>query len=141
MKYTTKTEYGLNCLVYMARHGGIQPITIKEIAAAEKYSPTYIEKILQSLRTAKIVSASHGNHGGYVLARRPNEITLKEVIDALEGSTFDVYCEPETRDQIVCTHYCACGVKPVWQKAKTLLDQYFVSVTLETLMNGAAVEA
>lgn len=136
MKYTTKTEYGLNCLVYMARHGGLQPITIKEIAAAEKYSPTYIEKILQSLRAAKIVAAQHGNHGGYVLAKRPDEITLKEVIEALEGGTFDIFCEPETRDQIVCTHYCACGVKPVWKKAKSLLDDYFASVTLEMILVG-----
>lgn len=136
MKYTTKTEYGLNCLVYMARHGGLQPITIKEISAAEKYSPTYIEKILQNLRSAKIVGAQHGNHGGYVLAKRPEEITLKEVIVALEGGTFDVFCEPETRDQIVCTHYCACGVKPVWQKAKVLLDNYFESITLEMILNN-----
>lgn len=136
MKYTTKTEYGLNCLIYMARHGGLQPITIKEIAAAEKYSPTYIEKILQNLRAARIVAAQHGNHGGYVLAKAPEAITLKEVIEALEGGTFDVFCEPETRDQIVCTHYCACGVKPVWQKAKSLLDAYFASVTLDMIMNG-----
>lgn len=136
MKYTTKTEYGLNCLIYMARHGGLQPITIKEIAAAEKYSPTYIEKILQNLRQAKIVAAQHGNQGGYVLAKRPEAITLKDVIVALEGGTFDVFCEPETRGQIVCTHYCACGVKPVWQKAKSLLDQYFDSITLEMILNN-----
>lgn len=136
MKYTTKTEYGMNCLVYMARHGGLQPITIKEIAAAEKYSPTYIEKILQNLRAAKIVAAQHGNHGGYILAKRPDEITFKEVIEALEGHTFDVFCEPQTRDQIVCTHYCGCGVKPVWQKAKNLLDNYFASVTLEMILNN-----
>lgn len=136
MKYTTKTEYGLNCLIYMAKHGGLQPITIKEIAAAEQYSPTYIEKILQNLRAARIVAAQHGNHGGYVLAKPPEEITLKEVIVALEGGTFDVFCDPETRDQIVCTHYCACGVKPVWQKAKSILDAYFDSVTLDMIMSG-----
>ena len=136
MKYTTKTEYGLNCLLYMARHGGPQPITIKEIAAAEKYSPTYVEKILQSLRASKIVAAQHGNQGGYVLARQPGEITLKEVIESLEGETFDVFCEPQTRDQIVCTHYGACGVKPVWKKAKHLLDGFFSSVTLEMILNN-----
>ncbi|MBP9733966.1 MAG: Rrf2 family transcriptional regulator [Candidatus Omnitrophica bacterium] len=136
MKYTTKTEYGLNCLIYMAKHGGLEPITIKEIAAAEKYSLTYIEKILQSLRAAGIVAAQHGNHGGYVLAKDTQNITLKSVIDALEGSTFDIFCEPEARDQIVCTHYCACGVKPVWQKAKSLLDDYFGSVTLEMILNN-----
>ena len=136
MKYTTKTEYGLNCLVYMVRHGGLQPITIKEIATAEKYSPTYIEKILQNLRLAGIVASQHGNQGGYVLTRRPEDITLKDVIEALEGGTFDVFCEPETRDQIVCTHYCACGVKPIWQGAKNLLDRYFASITLKMIFEN-----
>ena len=134
MKYTTKTEYGLICLLYMAKHGGIQPITIKELAGAERYSRSYIEKIFQNLRDAKIVLAQHGNQGGYTLARPPEKITLKNVIEALEGQTFDVYCQPESREQIVCTHFCACGVKPVWRKAKKLLDDYFASVTLTQMM-------
>lgn len=136
MKYTTKTEYGLIGLLYMAKHGGIQPITIKELAGAENYSRPYVEKIFQNLREANIVRAQHGNQGGYVLARAPEKITMKEIIEALEGQTFEVYCEPEAREQIVCTHYCACGVKPVWQKAKKLLDEYFGSVTLAKMLEA-----
>jgi len=135
MKYTTKTEYGLQCLLYMAKHGDIQPITIKEVASVEKYSQPYIEKIFQSLRAANIVVAQHGNQGGYALARSPEQISLKEVIEALEGQTFEVYCEPHTREHIVCTHYCACEVTGVWMKAKELLDGYFGNVTLSQLVN------
>ena len=138
MRFTTKTEYGLVCLTYMVRHSkdGGQPITIKELVGAEDFSPAYIEKILQSLRAAKIVNAVHGSHGGYVLAKPPVEITVKEVIDALEGATFDIFCEPDVRKDITCTHFSLCGIKPLWGKTKEILDHFYNSVTLEMLMNN-----
>ena len=135
MRFTTKTEYGLICLIYMARQGDMKldPVSIKEIVTAEKYSPTYTEKILQHLRNAGIVSAQHGNQGGYVLARSPSEITFKEIVEALEGHTFDVFCEPDIRKEITCTHFTLCGVKPVWQKTKDILDQFYGSITLDMM--------
>ena len=80
-----------------------------------------------------MVAALHGNQGGYRLARKPSEITLKEVIDALEGGTFDVFCAPEKRPGLICTHFCLCGIKPVWRKTKDLLDNFFESITLDML--------
>ena len=135
MRFTTKTEYGLVCLIYMARHAKdeTQPITIKELVGAEDFSVPYIEKILQSLRAAKIVNAVHGSHGGYVLARPASEITVKEVIDALEGSTFDIFCEPEVRKDITCTHFSLCGIKPLWGKTKDALDHLYEGINLEAL--------
>jgi Rrf2 family protein len=133
MKFTTKTEYGLVCMIYMARHADRPCLTIKEIAAHENYPVPYIEKILQALRQAKLVKAHHGNQGGYSLAKKPSEITLKDVVDALEGSTFEVFCAPETRPDIVCTHFCLCGVKPVWRKTKQILDDFYGSITLEMM--------
>ena len=136
MKYTTKTEYGLVCMLYMAKHPEKTRFTIKELAKQENYPLPYIEKILQALRQAKLVVAQHGNQGGYSLAKKASEITLKEIVDALEGSTFDVFCAPTVREDIVCTHFCLCGVKPVWRKTKELLDQFYDSVTLEMLMKN-----
>ena len=135
MRFTTKTEYGLICLIYMARHAGrtIDPVSIKEIVAAEKYSQAYTEKILQNLRNAGIVAAQHGNQGGYILNRAPSEITFKEIVEALEGHTFDVFCEPDIRKEITCTHFNLCGVKPVWQKTKDILDQFYGSITLDMM--------
>ena len=69
------------------------------------------------------------------MARRPSQITLKEVIEALEGQTFDVFCEPQVREHIVCTHFCMCGTRPVWQRTKELLDDFYNSVTLEMIAN------
>ena len=131
MKFTTKTEYGLNCLIYMARRKAGEVVTIKDMASRENFSTTYIEKIFQRLKSAHIVDSQQGKRGGFTLVRKPSEITLREVIEALEGNTFDIYCEPEVREQIVCTHLCMCGIRPVWAKTKQLLDQFYGSVTLE----------
>ena len=133
MKFTTKTEYGLLCMIYLAKHQEADRVTIREIVAKEKYPLAYIEKILQALKKAGLVISHQGNHGGYSLARKSSEITLKQIIDALEGGTFDVFCQPDVREDIVCTHFCLCGVKPVWRKTKQLLDHFYGSVTLEMM--------
>jgi Rrf2 family transcriptional regulator, cysteine metabolism repressor len=133
MRFTTKTEYGVVSMVYLARHADRGFLTIKEIALQEDYPVPYIEKILQALKRAKLVLSVQGHHGGYRLARKASDITLKNVIDALEGATFEVFCAPQTRADIVCTHFCLCGIKPVWRRTKELLDQFYGSVTLEMM--------
>ena len=141
MKFTTKTEYGLVCLVYMARQSPVHTVTIREIVQSEQFSATYIEKILQKLRAANIVTSQQGKQGGFALARHPSQITLKEIIEVLEGgatfdvnhNTFGVFCAPAIREKIVCTHFSMCGVRPVWNKTKELLDHFYGSVTLETI--------
>lgn len=133
MRFTTKTEYGLVCLIYMAKHAELKfdPVTIKQLVQAEQFSLTYTEKIMQMLRTANIVTAQHGNQGGYSLARHPSQINLKEIVEAMEGATFEIFCKPEVREEIICTHFPLCGVKPVWEKTKGTLDRLYESITLE----------
>ncbi len=133
MRFTKKTEYGLVCMAYIAKHSEHGWVTIKEIASQERYPVPYIEKILQSLRQAGLVTSQQGNHGGYALARKPSEITLRHIIDALEGATFGIFCAPDTREEIVCTHFCLCGIKPVWRKTKQILDEFYDSITLEMM--------
>ncbi len=134
MKFTTKTEYGLVCLIYMAKNGKDNHwLPIKSIVEKEKFSPAYIEKILQKLKSANIVQSHQGKDGGYSLSRKASEISLREIIEALEGQTFDVYCEPDTRKDIICTHLSLCGIKHIWMKTKNLLDDYYSSVSLADL--------
>ena len=77
MKFTTKTEYGLVALIHMARNAQGGYVTIKEIADKEQFSPTYIEKILQRLKAAKIVASHQGKDGGYSLARDASGAALQ----------------------------------------------------------------
>ena len=134
MRFTTKTEYGLFCLIYMARnHAHVAPITVKDIVKDEHYSLAYTEKILQGLRARNIISSLQGNQGGYILARDPSQITLKEIVDSLEEQTFEMFCQPEVRKDIVCNHFPSCGVKPIWEKTKELIDTYYGSITLDMI--------
>lgn len=143
MRFTTKTEYGLVCLIYMARRSTSSPrslVTIRDIVRVEQFSETYVAKILNRLRTANIIKSHHGKQGGYTLARPASQITLKEVIEALEGRTFDVFCRPKIRNAIVCTHFDLCRVSPIWNRTKEILDQFYGSVTLETMVNSKGEE-
>lgn len=142
MRFTTKTEYGLICLVNMASlHEPEKAVALREIVNEEQYPLAYMEKIFQRLRAAGIVRAYSGKQGGYRLARVPGEITLREIVEALEGATFAVFCDPHGRESIVCSHLCLCGMKPVWKKTKALLDDYYDSITLEMIAKHRTIPA
>lgn len=138
MKLTTKTEYSLICLKVIAeRYRDGQLISASELAEKERMPKDYIEQLLLKLRKAGIVTSAKGVHGGYLLARHPSQISLREVIEALEGSVYDVYCEPEIRENIICTHFEArCSVRPIWMRLRDLLNDFFGSMTLETLLSS-----
>lgn len=136
MKFTTKTEYGLTCLIYMARNPEMGSVTVTDIAKHERFSMTYLQKIFQTLKASGIVVSTQGRQGGYALARSAKDISLKEIIEALEGHIFELFCEPEIRKEIVCTHFGICSLKPVWEKTKEILDDFYSQITLDALAYG-----
>jgi Rrf2 family protein len=117
----------------MAKKAWPEPVTVKEIAEHEGFSTTFTEKILQGLRRAGIVTSQQGNKGGWMLTRPPAEISLKDIVVALEGSTFEVFCAPKRRKNIVCTHFSLCKLKPIWYKTQKTLDELYQTITLETI--------
>ncbi|HOW58454.1 MAG TPA: Rrf2 family transcriptional regulator [Candidatus Omnitrophota bacterium] len=133
MKFTSKTEYGVLCLAHMAKKAWPDSVTVKEISGEEGFSTTFTEKILQNLRRSGIVTSQQGNRGGWMLTRPPAEINLKEIIEALEGSTFEVFCAPKRRRNIVCTHFSLCKLKPIWYKTQKTLDDLYQTITLEMI--------
>ncbi len=133
MRYTTKTEYGVICLAHMAQKPWPGTSTAKEIADHEGFSVTFTEKILQGLRRAGITTSQQGNKGGWALTREPSAITLKEIIEALEGSTFEAFCDIKHKKSIVCNHFSLCKLKPVWYKTQKTLDDLYQTITLEKI--------
>jgi Rrf2 family transcriptional regulator, iron-sulfur cluster assembly transcription factor len=133
MRYTTKTEYGIICLAHMAKKEWPGASTVKEIAEHEGFSSTFTEKILQGLRRAGIAASQQGNKGGWTLTRPASEITMKEIVEALEGSTFEAFCDPKRRESIVCTHFSICKLKPIWYQTKRTLDDLYGKITLRTI--------
>lgn len=133
MRFTSKTEYGVLCLAHMAKKAWPDSVTVKEIADDEGFSTTFTEKILQKLRQSGIVASQQGNRGGWMLTRPPSEINLKEIVEALEGSTFEVFCAPKRRKNIICRHFSLCKLKSIWYKTQKTLDELYQKITLETI--------
>ena len=88
MHLLAQEEYGLRCLLQVARHHGSQPLTISEIAEAEGLSPEYTAKLMRALRKGGLVVSTRGAGGGYHLARPAAAITPWQVIQVLGGSFF-----------------------------------------------------
>lgn len=133
MRFTTKTEYGIICLAHMAKKPWPGASVAKEIAEHEGFSLTFTEKILQGLRRAEIVTSQQGNRGGWTLTRPAADITLKEIVEALEGETFEAFCDPKRRKNIVCRHHSLCKLKPIWYQTKKTLDDLYEGLTLDMI--------
>lgn len=133
MRYTTKTEYGVICLAHMAKKEWPGASTVKEIAEHEGFSVSFTEKILQALRRSKIIASQQGNKGGWTLTRPASSVTLKEIVEAIEGSTFEAFCDPKRRGTIVCTHFSICKLKPIWYQTKSTLDELYSKITLDKI--------
>ena len=92
MRITTWAEYGLISALHLARRADEGPVTGRDLATREKLPADYVEQIMLRLRRAEIVRSTRGAHGGYVLARAAHEISVREIIQASELSTFDLHC-------------------------------------------------
>ncbi|HSN96788.1 MAG TPA: Rrf2 family transcriptional regulator [Candidatus Nanopelagicales bacterium] len=95
MKLSNKGRYGVRALFDIAYHNDGKPTQIREIAERELIPARFLEQIFQDLKKAGILGSKRGPRGGYHLARPPNEITLGDVIRALEGSTLVITSEEE----------------------------------------------
>ena len=85
MKLSTKGRYGVKAMVDLAINYGEQPISIKSISERQNISEYYLEQLFSSLRKAKLIKSVRGAQGGYILNRAPEEITIYDVINVLEG--------------------------------------------------------
>jgi Rrf2 family protein len=139
MKITAQEEYGLRCLLRLARAGVGQPLTIPEIAAAEKLSVPHVAKLLSVLRQAGWIESVRGRTGGYYLARSPADIHLGAVLLALGEPLFEdpAYCErhagPETG---ACVHHDGCTLRALWQTLEQWVRRILDQVTLADLVRS-----
>jgi Rrf2 family protein len=140
MKITAQEEYGLRCLLRLARALGGQPLTIPEIATAENLSQPYVGKLLAVLRQAGLVESTRGRTGGYHLARPAAEIRLGEVMLVLGEPLFEDpgYCDkhagPETSGP--CVHMDSCSIKGLWQTLEQWLRHILDQVSLDDLLHN-----
>jgi|SRR6185437_4239632 len=139
MRITTWAEYGLICALHLARRANEGPVTGRELAARERLPADYVEQILLRLRRAEVVRSMRGAHGGYVLARPAEFISVRDVIAASELATFDLHCVSHPVEEERCSASHQCSIRPVWLLLQQKIDGVLESVHLADLLEDESV--
>jgi Rrf2 family protein len=138
MIFTTKAEYGVRLLIQLGLQGGDQPVSLKAVAEAEHLPLAYLERIAALLKKADLVAATRGAHGGYVLARPAEVITMDAVVLALEGAIAPMDCFFDDRDgRVLCSHATdaqACATKLLWTRVQMGVIRSLQGTTLAELV-------
>jgi Rrf2 family transcriptional regulator, cysteine metabolism repressor len=131
MKLSTKGRYGVRLMFDLAVNAGNGPVSLKEIAARQEISEKYLSNIIPPLKNAGLLRSARGAQGGYVLARNPRDITLKDILLVLEGSMCLVECtgQPE-----LCNRSDACPVRGIWAEVAGKMLEALDSFTLESMV-------
>lgn len=138
MQLLAQEEYGLRCLLELARHGP-DARTIQQVADAEGLSPDYTAKLLRELRRGGLVESTRGAAGGYRLARAATDITAWEAVDVLGGALFPegfCACHPGRAD--TCVRSRDCALRSIWRAADAAVRAVLSRVTLADLIASEA---
>ena len=137
MMFSTKAEYGVRVMVHLARHSDGAAIPLSAIADAERLPLAYLEHLVQRLRRAELVESRRGAHGGYTLARTPEDITMAEVVQALEGEIAPIECiTAEADGELVCAREgeAPCPTKLLWTRVQGSIVRTLTDMTLADLV-------
>ncbi len=131
MKLSTKIRYGVRAILDIGAHSSDRPVPLNDVSEREEISAKYLEAIMPSLKTADLIRSIKGPGGGYILSRPPEEITLYEIVAALEGPMCLVDCVslPES-----CSRQGICVTYDIWKDLSRLINDTLKSVTLGELI-------
>lgn len=130
MKLTMKGDYGLRAMLDMAAYYGQGPIESADIARRQYIPEQYLDQILMALRKEGLVKSVRGPKGGHMLARSPAEITMAQVMQALEGYVPPMECLPNPD---FCKLSPGCALREVWQQIDAMTQQLLSATTIEQL--------
>jgi Rrf2 family protein len=130
MELTRKGEYAIRGIVHLATQPEDQVCLLSDIAAAVDVPPTFLAKIFQQFSKIGLVKSYRGTGGGFVLGRAPDQITLLEVVEAVEGPIIPNRCVVKQGD---CPRDSTCTVHPIWVNVQSQVRDILGKVTLEEL--------
>ena len=131
MKLSTRGRYGIHAMYDLALNADGGPQSIKAIAEREGVPEAYLEQLIAVLKREGLVTSTRGAQGGYMLARRPEEITVGDVLRALEGGLNLVECLDEEE---TCGRTCDCPSRVVWLKMRDGLNKIVDGITLKDMI-------
>ena len=133
MRLSTKGRYGMKAVLDLALHSNEGLISLKSIADRQELSENYLEQLFASLKKAGVVKSTRGSQGGYELGRAPNEISVGDILRALEGSLAPVECV-EDSEQPACEKSENCVTRLIWIKIRDSVNEVVDSISLEQLV-------
>lgn len=137
MKLSAQEEYGLRCLLYMARNGESRSHSIPEISRAEGLSVPNVAKLMRILRLGGLVVSVRGQAGGYTLARPAEQVTVSDVLSLLGGNFYSAhFCDRHSGLEKACTHSANCSLRLLWNTVQKTLDGILSKTTLNDLLKS-----
>lgn len=134
IKFSTRGEYGIRMMVQIARNYGGGPVSLSDVARQEDLPLAYLEQMVGKLRRANLLTSHQGVHGGYRLTKRPQEVTIGDVLRALEGPISPMICASEAVHEAECARYSSCTVSTVWERVRDAVAGALDSITLAELV-------
>ncbi len=144
MMFSTKAEYGVRVMAHLATHEGNGPISLAAIAEAEDLPLAYLEHLAARLRRAELVESRRGARGGYTLARDAGDITMAEVVRALEGRIAPIECITASPDgALTCVRegepgHEPCPTKLLWTRVQGSIVRTLTDLTLADIARPAS---
>ena len=141
MRITQWGEFGVHCAAFLAERATHELATASatEIASAQGIDLQYAQQILQRLRRGGIVESVRGHQGGYKLSRDPKDITLRQLLHAAEGQTFEVMCDHKPFKER-CEPGAQCKLRLVWRDLKEHIDSFLDARNLAGLLSEGIVQ-
>jgi Rrf2 family protein len=135
MKFSAQEEYGIRCLLRIAKATTSNGLTIPEISQLEGLSAANVGKILRILRLGGFIESARGQTGGYKLARASEEIIIGDVLAALGGKLYeDSFCSIHSGIENICNNSIDCSIRSLWSTIQNLLDGVLSKITLKDLI-------
>ncbi len=139
LRLSTKTRYGVRAIFDIAYHSGNSGSQAKEISRRQGISSGYLEQIFHRLKKAGILRTKRGPAGGYFLARKPEDITVGQIVRITEGSLEPAPCVNLNNPGFNCDRIDNCVTRFIWKEAGQRLEEYLDSVTIQDLCDRARV--
>ena len=132
LKLSTKGQYGVRAMFELAKNYELGPLTIKEIAARQGVSVSYLEQLLNRLRKSKLIKSQKGPGGGYLINKKPDEISVGMILHSLEGPVTITQClDPSAKG---CKRIDGCVARMLWKSLGEKIEDFLDTIHLNDLV-------
>jgi len=135
MKLSTRTRYGVRAMLEIALHGNNHPVDLNKISENQEISKKYLHNLLMHLKNGGFITSIRGKSGGYLLAKKPEDINLYDLFQTLEGSVDLVEC---IGNDDLCERSVICTTRKLWSRISHVIKNELENTTLQDLLDDCS---